>query len=184
MQIKFSIELSTVLGYASDEAMQTGHRAAGADHLMLGLLRHRENDACKTLEALGADLRQMKEAIDREVFTGQEVAYQERDGIHPSKPALRTVSTAVYEALKTGITEVGPAHLLLALSRTTGTATRNELESLGIDYDRIRAYMCGKGILLRMEETVPVHTEEILGALGEQLTSLFGSVRDKTNYYS
>ena len=45
MTIKFSNEMLSILGYARDEAMRTGSYGVGADHIVLGLLRHRDNNA-------------------------------------------------------------------------------------------------------------------------------------------
>ena len=53
MKIKFSQELLTILGYARDEAMRTGCYGIGADHIVLGLLRPRANNASRGLAACG-----------------------------------------------------------------------------------------------------------------------------------
>lgn len=68
MQIKFSDEFNNIAFRARNEALRTGCIGIGADHLALGLLRHRHNDACLTLEEFGIDLKEFKKFIDARVF--------------------------------------------------------------------------------------------------------------------
>ena len=68
MQIRISEELNTILLYARDEAMRTGSYAIGADHLMLGILRHGENAACLLLQELGVDRPYSQIFTDRHGF--------------------------------------------------------------------------------------------------------------------
>ena len=75
MEIKFSAELQTILCYARDEAMRTGSYGLGADHIALGLLRHRDNDACRVLTACGVDLEALKQAIDERIFADRAVPW-------------------------------------------------------------------------------------------------------------
>ena len=49
MEIKISDELNTIIGYAREEALRTGSYGIGPDHLFLGIIRHADNDACRTL---------------------------------------------------------------------------------------------------------------------------------------
>ena len=60
MEIKFSLEFTTVLSYAREEAMRTGSYSIAADHLLLAGIRHRDNAACEALTALGIDLEELK----------------------------------------------------------------------------------------------------------------------------
>ena len=64
MQIELTRELSTVLRYASEEALRTGHRAVSPDHLLLGMLRQNNNSGVSTLRQLGIDTELFKKALD------------------------------------------------------------------------------------------------------------------------
>lgn len=63
MEIKISDELNTIIGYAREEALRTGSYGIGPDHLFLGIIRHADNDACRTLTGLGADTDSMKSSL-------------------------------------------------------------------------------------------------------------------------
>ena len=87
MEIKFSTDLQTILRYARDEAARTGSYGVGADHVVLGLLRHRDNDACRILSACGVDLDRFKQDIDAQVLGEQPVPWPDQGRIRPTRSA-------------------------------------------------------------------------------------------------
>ena len=179
MEIKFSPELLPILNYARDEAMRTGSYGIGADHLVLGLLRHRDNDACRALAACGIDADALKEAIDGQVFTDRAV-------VRPTRGAAALLSAAAYEALKHGQTRILSSHFLLALVRADRPHAVQLLRGQGLDYDRLYALMRENHFVLprqEQESTLP-RVEDLLGPLGEQLTRLYGDAQAPTKLYS
>ena len=50
MEIRISDELNDIIRYAKDEAMRTGSYGIGPDHLFLGVLRHGDNAAFRTVK--------------------------------------------------------------------------------------------------------------------------------------
>ena len=68
MEMKISDELNLIVRYAREEAMRTGSYGIGTDHLVLGILRHADNNACRALRGLGADPEEMKQFIDVHIF--------------------------------------------------------------------------------------------------------------------
>ena len=60
MEMKISDELNLIVRYAREEAMRTGSYGIGTDHLVLGILRHADNNACRALRGLGADPEHVK----------------------------------------------------------------------------------------------------------------------------
>ena len=185
MEIKFSRDLQTILCYARDEAMRTGSYGVGADHVALGLLRHRDNDACRILSACGVDLDAFKQAIDAQVLGERAVAWQDQGQVRPTRSAAALVGGAAYEALKQGQTEILPSHLLLSLSRFEGSTAAELIRSSGSDYASLHALMREHHYILpRPEEPVLPPMEDLLGPLGEQLTRLYSDAQAQTNYIS
>ena len=186
MKIKFSQEMLTILGYARDEAMRTGCYGIGADHIMLGLLRHRDNNACRALSACGIDLDALKEAIDDRVFSERAVPWQDQALVRPTRPAAALLSAAAYEALKHEQYEILSSHFLLALLRTEGNAAVDYLLGKDLRYDGVLAMMRENLFVLPRggQESVLPKIEDLLGPLGEQLTHLYGNAQAQTNYYS
>ena len=186
MTVKFSPEMLTILGYARDEAMRTGSYGIGADHIVLGLLRHRDNNACRTLEACGVDADALKAAVDAVVFAERAVPWEDRARVRPTRSAAALLSVAAYEMLRHGPGEILSTHFLLALVRSGHGAAVDYLHGKGLDYETLYALMRDHHFVLprQMQEAPLPKVEDLLGPLGEQLTHLFGSVQAKTNYYS
>ena len=186
MEIKFSPELLTILSYARDEAMRTGHYGIGEDHLALGLLRHRDNDACRALAACGIDPDALKKAVDEQIFADRPVPWQDQGLVRPTRGAAALLSAAAYEALKHGQTRIQSSHFLLALVRADRPAAAKLLRGQGLDYDRLCALMREQRFILprqAQESTLP-RVEDLLGPLGEQLTRLYGDAQAPTQMYS
>ena len=184
MEIKFSRDLQTILCYARDEAMRTGSYGVGADHVALGLLRHRDNDACRILSACGVDLDAFKQAIDAQVLGERAVAWQDQGQVRPTRSAAALVGGAAYEALKQGGHEIFPAHLLLSLIRHEKSVAAEILRGRQFDYDRLVALMREQHLIFEQAEIVLPHMEDLLGPLGEQLTRLYADVQSENHYLS
>ncbi len=147
MEIRISGELNDIIRYAKDEAMRTGSYGIGPDHLFLGVLRHGDNAAFRTVTGLGIDADNFKRFIDSHIFTNEPIPYAESDKISFSRYAQNVLSITVLEASKQGVTEANSLHLLLALCRTTENYGQAYLRQHGVDYGRLLSYMRDEGML-------------------------------------
>lgn len=147
MEIRISDELNDIIRYARDEAMRTGSYGIGPDHLLLGVLRHGDNAAFRTVTGLGIDADNFKRFIDSHIFTNEPIPYAESDKISFTRYAQNVLSITVLEASKQGVTEANSLHLLLALCRTTENYGQAYLRQHGVDYGRLLSYMRDEGML-------------------------------------
>lgn len=147
MEIRISDELNDIIRYARDEAMRTGSYGIGPDHLFLGVLRHGDNAAFRTVTGLGIDADNFKRFIDSHIFTNEPIPYAESDKISFTRYAQNVLSITVLEASKQGVTEANSLHLLLALCRTTENYGQAYLRQHGVDYGRLLSYMRDGGML-------------------------------------
>lgn len=147
MEIRISDELNDIIRYARDEAMRTGSYGIGPDHLFLGVLRHGDNAAFRTVTGLGIDADNFKRFIDSHIFTNEPIPYAESDKISFTRYAQNVLSITVVEASKQGVTEANSLHLLLALCRTTENYGQAYLRQHGVDYGRLLSYMRDEGML-------------------------------------
>lgn len=176
MEPKVSQELGVIIGYARDEAMRTGHYGLGTDHLMLGLLRHASNDACRTLEGLGLKLQDMKSYIDAMVFRPEGIPYSDEDRIALTRKAQSVLNMAILESLKTRQESTCAIHLLLAISRTSGNAGVDFLSERGINYDTLRTYMNSHGMLKAPEDDITTKAEDLARSMEEEMRKALGTV--------
>ena len=147
MDIKVSDELNGIITYAREEALRTGSYGIGPDHLFLGILRHEDNNAFRTLQGLEVDTAQLKKFIDSRVFTNEQIPYSELEHIQFSRGAQNVLSLTIMEATRVRSGEASSQHLLLALCRTTGSYGQAFLRSIGVDYGRVLSWMEKDGML-------------------------------------
>ena len=147
MEIRISGELNDIIRYAKDEAMRTGSYGIGPDHLFLGVLRHGDNVAFRTVTGLGIDADNFKRFIDSHIFTNEPIPFAESDKISFTRYAQNVLSITVLEASKQGVDEANSLHLLLALCRTTENYGQAYLRQHGVDYGRLLSYMRDEGML-------------------------------------
>ena len=152
MQLQVSEDLNQVIKYAREEAMRTGSYGIGPDHLFLGIIRHEENAAFRSLQSLGIEPADLKTFIDQRIFTGETLPYEQLEHIAFSRQAQNVLSITVMEASRLKSSLAQPQHLLLALCRTTESYGQVYLRSHGIDYGRLLAYMEDEGLLRPREE--------------------------------
>lgn len=161
MEIRISPRLNAVLEYAREEAMRTGSYAIAVDHLTLGILRDADNDACRTLVELGVSLNDLKNFIDSQIFCDKSVPFNDSDKIAVSRGASSAINLATMEALKAGVQEVCPAHLLLAISRIPGNAGQAFIDAAGITPEILCDRMSREGRLKSGAKNVTPSPEEV-----------------------
>ena len=152
MEIRISDQLNSIINYSREEAMRTGSYGIAPDHLLLGILRHRENSAADALLGVGTDLEELKQFIDSHIFTNEHIPYSELENISFSRGAQNVLSFTILEATKVKSKEAGPQHLLLAICRAAGSYGSSYLRDTGVDYGYIFRYMDRNQMLGRGEE--------------------------------
>ena len=133
MEIRFSDEINEILTLAREEAMRTGSYGIDIDHIFLGILRHRKNDACEMLQELDVDLDDAKVFIDKQILHSESIPYTSVEKIRLTKSSQRLISLAVLEATKLGESQTRPLHLLLAISRDSSSYAHEFLELKCVD---------------------------------------------------
>ena len=142
MQLKLNEEANISVSYSREEALRTGNREIGPDHLLLGILRHRENSACEILSDLGADLDKLKQYLDLKLTTEENIAYSELSSIYFSTTVQNLFSITYLETRRSGCFVSSAVHILLALAKTRVGYGIHYLEnSCDIFYDNIFALM-------------------------------------------
>ena len=152
MEIRISDQLNSIINYSREEAMRTGSYGIAPDHLLLGILRHRENSAADALLGVGTDLEELKQFIDSHIFTNEHSPYSELENISFSRGAQNVLSFTILEATKVKSKEAGPQHLLLAICRAAGSYGSSYLRDTGVDYGYIFRYLDRNSMLGRGED--------------------------------
>ena len=152
MEIRISRDLNVIINFARDEAMRTGSYGISPDHLFLGIIRHKDNEAAGALSGLGVDLEALKQSIDENVRTDRHIPFAESEKVSLSRGAYNILSMSILEATKALSDTVRPEHMLLALFRNTVSGFgQTWLLDRGIDYVCVRNYMEAAGVLSGQE---------------------------------
>ena len=81
MHLQLSDELNEILTYAKEEAMRMGSYAISTDHLLLGMVRHRENIAIETLAGLKINIQELKSHIENNIKGAEIIPFENADKI-------------------------------------------------------------------------------------------------------
>ena len=129
---------SQVIILACKETEKMGHKAIGAEHLLLGLLQLGEGIAVECLRTLGIDLESLK-AETRKAAQDGDAAVVINNMNKPLSPEMAMIMLcAADEAKAMNYNYIGTEHLLLGILREKGSNAAHLLNMLKIDLERMR----------------------------------------------
>jgi len=132
---RFTEKARHVLTLAQEEAQRFNHNYIGTEHILLGLVRESDSMAGKVLGSLGADLGQVRNAVEYIIGLGDQSPEGEV-GLTPR--GKKVIELAVDEARRLGHHYIGTEHLLLGLIREGEGIAAGILESLGVNLEKVR----------------------------------------------
>ncbi len=127
--IRFTQKAQNVLSSALAYARELGHTYVGSEHLLLGLVGEHDSIAAKILEARGAELETLKNAIIEIVGAGSKSNVSAADMTPRTKHIIEVSSM---EALQLRQNYIGTEHLLLALLSERDCVGVKLLEECGV----------------------------------------------------
>lgn len=180
MEARVSSELESVLRYARDEAMRTGHYGIGVDHLMLGILRLSDSRISAALTELGADPHELKEYLDAALLRDKPVPWGDAHLTGFTRGADGVLNVSVYESLNSGWPDICPEHLLLAICRTDTCNSRTYLENHGVNHDTLTEYLRTHEAFSHAEKEILPEADEISKAFSKELRKVMGVIPVKS----
>ena len=134
---KFSQDVRDVIGFSREEAQRLGNEAIAPEHLLLGLLREKESNACLHLSKLDIDIQKVKKNIEKRV-TKAETPLVDID-LPLTKSAERVLKMVFLEArslesrgLKSEV--IDTEHLLLAILKEDNNIASEVLNEEGLEW--------------------------------------------------
>src|SRR5256885_16549572 len=131
---KLTVKAGEALNEAVNAARRGGNPVVYDLHLLASLLEQDEGIVVPILQKLGASVAALREQIAREIER-----YPKQSDAQPtmSRELNQVFDKAEDEAKALGDEYVSTEHLLLALSETKGTETRNLLRAIGADHEAL-----------------------------------------------
>ncbi len=136
MQERFTERVRKVISLARQEAVRLHHDRIGTEHLLLGLVKEGQGVAAVVMNNLGANLDDLRRAVENAVTTGSETLVLGE--VPLNQEARSALNYAVDEARKMNHTYIGTEHLLLGLLREERGLGCQVLMSLGVEIDVVR----------------------------------------------
>ncbi len=132
---RFTEKARRVIVLAQEEATRLGHGYVGTEHLLLGLIKEKQNVAAKTLVSMGINLDVLRNNIEAMVIKGDVAPSREK----VFTPRTKTVLELAFdEARYWGHDYIGTEHLLLGLLREGEGVAARILLQLGVNLDKAR----------------------------------------------
>lgn len=139
MHLQLSNELNDIITFAKEEAVRLGNFTVTTDHLVLAILRHGENKAVITLNALGINAFSLKSIVEQKIRKSDAVPLEFSDRITLSKAGENALKVMFLEARSMGEQVPGPEHLMLAIFRGGAWShTLDFMEENNINYKKFR----------------------------------------------
>lgn len=138
MNLQLSNELNDILTYAKEEAMRLGNYTISTDHLVLGILRHRENITVSALARLGANVADLKVHLENAVKAKEPVPMDKENMLSLSKASENALKIMFLEARSLHVIKPDSSHLFLAILRAQDGNAVQYLDELGITYAKVR----------------------------------------------
>lgn len=142
----FNNDIKAALTFSREEAIRLGHSAVGAEHFLLGILRHNRCSACEILLDSGLDLDEIRRGVEGTIrgVKGQRSPMQV--SIPLQKQAENILKNSRIEARQYGQEKIGTEHLLLSILRDQENVATRVMDRLHMGYEEFKgAYEDYKG---------------------------------------
>jgi ATP-dependent Clp protease ATP-binding subunit ClpC len=138
MYEKFSPRVDKVIKLANEIAREYDQEYVGTEHVLLAILREGTGIGAKILLNHGITEAGLREEIDKLIKKSMEETWV--FGRLPGTPHFKNVvATAIEQARQIESKEICTEHLLLALSRESGSVAYRALKNVGIRYADIKS---------------------------------------------
>jgi ATP-dependent Clp protease ATP-binding subunit ClpC len=157
---RFNENVRRALFFARYEASRAASHNIGTEHVLLGMLREADETLTELCEAVGVDVRELRDEL-----LGEGVAL-EPVSTSPDLPLAeetkKVLAFAVHEAESMGHGRVGTEHLVLGLLRIEGSAAAQYLNTRGLELFQLRDEVVRRGHELEAEASAGAtpHMEE------------------------
>ncbi len=171
MNRQLSEELNQILSYSKEEAMRLGSYTITPDHIVLGIIRHQDNEAFEIINRLGADYKEIKKRIENAIIIGdQTIPFDHSDKIVLSKEVEKATRTMYLEARAFATGQPTSAHLLLSIIKSGYSEFISIFDSYQITYETIKATLAGKDNITSKvsEEDAPMYNGKQLNIKPKQ----------------
>lgn len=137
----YSQKVKEILMFSRDEAIRLGNNYVCPEHLLLGLLRGKENLAVDILMRLNVDLAYVKQTLDDKLRTDAEIPVNAEIPLLKSTEKILKLMMLESRLYQSQTQE--PEHLLLAIMKDNSNVAAQVLLSENVTYRNIKEFIMG-----------------------------------------
>lgn len=137
MTLRLPKEINEIVGISREEAMRTGCYDITPDHLVLGIIRHRDNSAYELLMRFKIDLLMLKEQLNNHLSHEHIIPFEESSKISFSDQVQEVLREMIVSARTNKISSPDAARMLLAIIRCSNSLAAAILKDHGMTAEAI-----------------------------------------------
>lgn len=138
MEAKFSNRVKEVISLSREEALRLGHEYIGTEHLLLGMIREGEGIAISLLKKMGADLDEVRMAIEHATKGTATGNVKNLESIPLTRQSEKVLKLTYLEARSYKSEIIGTEHLLLSILRDADSVASQVLARFDVSYEGVR----------------------------------------------
>jgi ATP-dependent Clp protease ATP-binding subunit ClpC len=146
MELTLSSEVKQIINYSREEAMRLGNYVIDPEHFMLGIVRHRDNEAIHLLEGMGIRPDDVKRALETALRSEQIIPFQDAEKLVYSQAADGVLRQSFLEGAFFKVGAPQAEHLLLALLKNEKLPVAQWLRKQQISYRTVYDRVANQGL--------------------------------------
>ena len=134
MATKFSPDMSMVLAFSKEEAERLNNGSVTPSHILLAMLRHKENSAVSVLQKLNIDLQVLKRRLEESTQDNRLLIAPSINDMDFDLNACRVIRLGALEARLMHSESIDTIHLLLAILKANDCQASNIMSEMNVTY--------------------------------------------------
>lgn len=134
MATKFSPDMSMVLAFSKEEAERLNNGSVTPSHILLAMLRHKENSAVSVLQKLNIDLQVLKRRLEESTQGNRLLIAPSINDMDFDLNASRVIRLGALEARLMHSESIDTIHLLLAILKANDCQASNIMSEMNVTY--------------------------------------------------
>lgn len=134
MATKFSPDMSMVLAFSKEEAERLNNGSVTPSHILLAMLRHKENSAVSVLQRLNIDLQVLKRRLEESTQDNRLLIAPSINDMDFDLNASRVIRLGALEARLMHSESIDTIHLLLAILKANDCQASNIMSEMNVTY--------------------------------------------------
>jgi ATP-dependent Clp protease ATP-binding subunit ClpC len=131
MEASFSDKVKEILRFSKDEAIRLNHDSVGAEHIILSMIREKDDFVYQSLLSLNVNLVDFKKQLEKSIASKVPIVLNNNAEIPLTKQTNNILKVAILEAKKYRSPLIETEHLMLAILRSK----ENIVSQVFRDYD-------------------------------------------------